>query len=187
MNKASQILGPVLVRFSGILALVLFVAGFSAEAQAGCTAIGSSTFCGTRGSHNTVGRTVIFNTGPAGQRIGGSGGFVGTGSPSRLSTVVGGRGSGLALPRTFRGVGTRRTFAREGVTDSRITALRAEILALEAQAQLLEMERENLGLTPAEREAWATMPPALRKALRLNKMAEAEAEEQGTLPAPAAN
>ncbi len=182
----AQILPRILVRLSGILAMALFATGvsttgFSGEAVASCTSIGSSTFCGTRGSHNTVGRTVIFNTGRAGQRIGS--GFVGTGSPSRVSNVIGRDRGRLAAPRGFGGNRARQTFASSGVTDSRIAALRAEILALEAEAQLMEMERENLGLTPAEREAWANMPPALRKALKLTKTAKADAQPSPTLPA----
>lgn len=35
-----------------------------------CTTISSQTVCGGRSASNTVGRTVIFNQGPAGQRIG---------------------------------------------------------------------------------------------------------------------
>lgn len=180
MTKPSQIF----IRFSAVLALGLFMAGFSGEAAAACTAIGSSTFCGTRGSHNTVGRTVIFNNGAAGQRIGGGGGFVSTSPGARSTTVIGGRTSTLAQPKTFRGVGTRRTFARAGVTDSRIARLRAEILATEAQAQLRE-----LGLTPAQEAARETMPPALVRALALAKAARAQAaaEAEAAPAAPATN
>lgn len=171
-----------------VLVLGLTAGGLTAvtlpsPAEARCTAIGSSTFCGTRGSHNTVGRSVIFNNGPAGQRIGGSGGFVAPGAGDRPTTVIGRGGRGLAGPKTFRGVATRRSFARAGTTDSRIARLRAEILALEAQAQLQE-----LGLTPAQEAARDTMPPALARALALTKAARAKAaEEAAEAPRPGTN
>lgn len=174
MTKPSQIL----TRLSAVLALGLFTAGFSGEAAAACTAIGSSTYCGTRGSHNTVGRTVIFNNGRAGQRIGGAGGFVSPGFPSRPTTVIGGRNSALVGPRTFRGVATPRSFSRGATTDSAIARLRAEILANEAQAQLRAMKLQQLGLTPAQEAAQGAMSPALMRALTLAKAARAEADDQ---------
>src|SRR3546814_7298252 len=59
---------PFLLRL-GAAGVAVLLAG-AAQAQS-CTTIGSSTFCGARGSHNTVGNTMIFNQGPAGQRVGG--------------------------------------------------------------------------------------------------------------------
>lgn len=35
-----------------------------------CVRIGDSLFCDGRGAHNTVGRSVIFNTGRAGEKVG---------------------------------------------------------------------------------------------------------------------
>lgn len=157
----------------GLTAGGLTTLTLSSEAEARCTAIGSSTFCGTRGSHNTVGRSVIFNNGPAGRRIGGAGGFVAPGAGERPTTVIGGSSRGLAAPKTFRGVATRRSFGGTETTDSRIARLRAEILALEAQAQLQE-----LGLTPAQEAARETMSPALARALALTKAARAKAAEE---------
>ena len=145
------------------------------QAEASCTSIGSSVFCGTRGSHNTVGRSIIFNNGPAGQRIGN---FAVTGTPPRTSNIIGAGRSALSQPRTFRGVATRRSFAGATAVDSRIAALRAEILATEAAIQLRE-----LGLTPAQEEAQGDMPPALVRALTLAKQARAKEAAQG---APAA-
>lgn len=154
MRILKQTRGPAIV------AAALMTLTLGAEtAAASCTSIGSSVFCGTRGSHNTVGNTLIFNNGPAGQRLGN---FAVTGSPPRTSVIRGAPTRGLAQPRTFRGVATSKTFAGATQRDSSIAALRAEILALDAEAQLRELK-----LTPAQEEAKATMPPALIRALKL--------------------
>lgn len=139
----------------------------SAWAQS-CTTIGSSTFCGARGSHNTVGNTVIFNNGPAGQRIGSIG--LTTGTSTRTEVLGGGRQSTLSAPRGFAGVAAPKRFIGSGAaSDSGIAALRAEILANEAQYQLQHMD-----LTPAQKAAQNTMPPALVRALALAKQARAK-------------
>ena len=149
-----------------------------AEAQS-CATIGSSTFCGARGSHNTVGNTVIFNNGPAGRRIGN---YTVTGTPPRSEMLRSARQSPLSAPRTYAGVAAPKKFVGTGpYYDSRIAALRAEILAIEAQYQL-----QQLKLTPAQKAAQDTMPPALVRALALAKQArEKEAAEAGAAP-PAA-
>jgi len=162
---------------------VLMLAAQPAGAQS-CTTIGSSTFCGARGSHNTVGNTVIFNNGQAGKRVGS---FTVTGTPPRTSVLANSTNSGLVAPRTFSGVATPRSFSGVGTSrglgsgtyDSRIAALRAEILALEAQYQLQQME-----LTPAQRALGTDMPPALLRALTLAKQAreKAAASPQGDSP-----
>ncbi len=147
-------------RVPALIATALITLTLGAEtAVASCTSIGSSVFCGTRGSHNTVGNTLIFNNGPAGQRLGN---FAVTGSPPRTSVIRGATTRGLAQPRTFRGVATSKRFGNVAAFESRIAALRAEILALEAEAQLRE-----LNLTPAQEEAKSEMPPALIRALKL--------------------
>ena len=174
------ILGPVLGPILGGFAFLALAAGSMtavpqpAEAQS-CTSIGSSVFCGARGSHNTVGRTIIFNNGPAGKRVGS---FAVTGSPPRTANIIGARRSGLAQPRRFAGVGTSRSFAGATTMDSAVRRLRAEILALEATAQL-----QDLGLTPAQEAAQSSMSPALIRALTLAKAARAKAAAQ----TPAAN
>ena len=151
----------------------------SAAAQS-CTTIGSSTFCGARGSHNTVGNTMIFNNGPAGRRVGD---YAVTGTPPRTSVIRGARTSPLSAPRSFAGVGTSKQLGKQlggsgEFYDSRIAALRAEILALEAQHQL-----EQLDLTPAQAAAKDSMPPALVRALRLAQEArEKEAASGGVKP-----
>ncbi|MEQ9609761.1 MAG: hypothetical protein RLN99_19050 [Kiloniellaceae bacterium] len=141
-----------------------------------CTTIGSSTFCGPRGSHNTVGNTMIFNNGPSGRRVGD---YAVTGTPPRTSVIRGARTSPLSAPRTFAGVGTSKRLGGSGeFYDSRIAALRAEILALEAQHQL-----EQLDLTPAQAAAKDSMPPALVRALRLAQEArEKDAASGGVKP-----
>lgn len=147
-------------------ALLLSAAGGSAAAQS-CATIGSSTYCGTRGSHNTVGNTMIFNNGAAGQRVGN---YTVTGTPPRTSLYRGSTGSTLAAPRTFSGVATSKRFGGSGPAyDSAIARLRAEILAIEAQYQLQQMEKMNL--TPAQEAARNDMPPALVRALRLAQQA----------------
>lgn len=142
----------------GIATAALLTAATSAAAQS-CASIGSSTYCGTRGSHNTVGNTMIFNNGPAGQRIGN---YMVTGTPPRTSLFRGDEARGLAAPRTFKGVATSKRFGSGEAYDSAIARLRAEILALEAQHQV-----EQLNLTPAQEAARADMPSALIRALRL--------------------
>lgn len=155
------------------LAVVLLTAGV-AEAQS-CTTIGSSTFCGTRGSHNTVGNTMIFNNGPAGQRVGN---YAVIGTPPRTEIIRGAERSPLAAPRSFSGISASKRFAGSGpYYDSRIAALRAEILALEAQHQLEQME-----LTPAQDAAKDQMPPALVRALRLAKEAREKAAAESPAP-----
>jgi len=170
-----------LPRLSGIALAAVALAGFAALSLAGaaparaqsCTTIGSSTFCGPRGSHNTVGNTMIFNTGPAGRRIGG---FAVTGTPPRTEILRGAERSPLVAPRTFTGVATSKRLGGSGeLYDSRIAALRAEILALEAQRQLQELD-----LTPAQKAAKDSMPPALVRALTLAKQARERTAADGT-------
>lgn len=89
------------------------------------------------------------------------------------------RGSRLNSRSLFR----LRTdaFRRDPFGDSRIRALRAEALALDAQARLQE-----LGLTPAQEAAKPTMSPALMRALALTKAAQADAAaEQAATGEPA--
>ncbi|MGD1876599.1 MAG: hypothetical protein ACFB13_03760 [Kiloniellaceae bacterium] len=171
------------------LAAILLLGGalFRADAAAAqsCTTIGASTFCGARGSHNTVGNTMIFNTGPAGQRVGD---YAVTGTPPRTSVIRGARQSPLAAPRTFAGVGTARQFGSQtgqlggsgGIYEARIAALRAEILAIEAQHQL-----EQMDLTPAQQAAGNSMPPALVRALALAKQARENAASAAQNGSPA--
>ncbi len=172
MTKAWQIVTPLsAVLTLGLLAGGLFTPGLSSEASAACTAIGSSTFCGSRGSHNTVGRTMIFNNSPAsGQRLGGAGGLVSPRAGGLSTTVIGGRTSPLVQPRAFRGSAAPRRFrfARTRTMDSRIAQLRARILANEAQAEL-----DSMNLTPAQEAARHDMPLALVRALTLKANAEA--------------
>lgn len=150
-------------------AVFLLLCG-AAQAQS-CTTIGSSTFCGARGSHNTVGNTMIFNNGPAGRRVGD---YAVIGTPPRTQVIRGAERSPLAAPRSFSGVSAAKRFAGSGpYHDSGIAALRAEALALDAQRQL-----EELDLTPAQKAAGTDMPPALVRALALAKQArEAAAAE----------
>lgn len=159
------------------LAAALLAAG-AAQAQS-CTTIGSSTFCGARGSHNTVGNTMIFNQGPAGQRIGN---YAITGDPPRTQVLRGAERRPLAAPREFSGISANKRFAGTGpFYDSRIAALRAEALAIEAQHQL-----EQLDLTPAQKSAKTQMPPALVRALTLARQAREKAAAEGAGdPAPA--
>ena len=149
-----------------------FLAG-PAAAQS-CATIGSSTFCGARGSHNTVGNTVIFNNGPAGQRIGN---FTVTGTPPRSQVLRGAESRGLAGPRTFSGVRPsiplNSGLGSGGAYEARIAALRAEILAIEAQFR--QEQLEQLNLTPAQDAAKQSMPPALIRALKLAQDARDEA------------
>ena len=147
-----------------------------------CTTIGSSTFCGARGSHNTVGNTMIFNNGPAGQRLGN---YAVTGTPPRAlprtGVIRGAERSPLAAPRTFSGVGNARRLSGQlggsgGAYESRLAALRAEILALEAEERQRRLDR--MDLSPAQKAAGQDMPPALVRALRLAQEArEKEAAE----------
>lgn len=138
----------------------------AAEAQS-CATIGASTFCGARGSHNTVGNTVIFGTGPAGRRVGD---FTVTGTPPRTQLLRGAESRGLVGPRTFTGVARAKPLGGD-LYEARIVALRAEILALEAQHQLEQME-----LTPPQEAAKNTLPPALVRALKLAQEAREKAE-----------
>lgn len=159
---------PILRRaVAGLAGLLLLAGAVAAAGQSltirpaaaqSCTTIGSSTFCGARGSHNTVGNTVIFNNGPAGRR---SGDFTVTGTPPRTQVLRGADSRRLVGPRTFSGVATAKPLGGD-LYEARIAALRAEILAIEAQHQL-----EQLKLTPAQESAKATLPPALVRALRL--------------------
>ena len=155
------------------LAGLLLLTGAAASAGAqSCATIGSSTYCGTRGSHNTVGNTMIFNTGRAGQRIGN---YTVTGTPPRTSLFRGSGSSGLVGPRTFSGVATSKRFGSGEAYDSAIARLRAEILAIEAQYQLQQLE--ELPLTPAQEAAKGQMSPALVRALTLAKQARAKGAE----------
>mgnify|MGYP007073226067 CR=1 FL=1 len=149
--------------------LLLILAAVPAAAQS-CATIGSSTFCGARGSHNTIGNTMIFNTGPAGQR---SGNYMVTGTPPRTTIFRGTGGRGLVGPRTFAGVATARRFEPY---DSAIARLRAEILAIEAQYQQQQM-LDQLQMTPAQQAARAEMSPALLRALTLAQQARLKAAE----------
>jgi len=151
----------------GIAAAALLTAAASTAAAQSCATIGSSTYCGTRGSHNTVGNTMIFNNGPAGQRIGN---YMVTGTPPRTSLYRGDEARGLAAPRTFSGVATSKRFGADEAFDSGIARLRAEALALEAQHQLQQME-----LTPAQEAAKDNISPALARALRLAQQAREQA------------
>jgi hypothetical protein len=162
---------PGLAAFAGALLL----AAVAAQAQS-CATIGASTYCGARGSHNTVGNTMIFNTGPAGQRLGS---FTVTGTPPRTSVFQGAQPGSQALPRTFAGVGTPRRFGSGEAYDSSIARLRAQLLALEAQYRL-----EQLTLTPAQEAAKASLPPALVRALTLAKQAREKAAMEGGKTAP---
>lgn len=154
------------------LAAILSLGGalFRADAAGAqsCTSIGASTFCGARGSHNTVGNTMIFNNGDAGRRIGN---YSVIGTPPRTQLYRGATRSTLTPPRTFSGVRTATRLPGSGeYYDSRIAALRAEILAIEARHQL-----EQLELTPAQEEAKSTMSPALVRALTLARQAREKA------------
>jgi hypothetical protein len=166
--------------YSGLAGALLLstaaAAGAPAATAQSCTTIGSSTFCGARGSHNTVGNTMIFNTGPAGQRLGN---FAVTGTPPRTSVIRGAESRGLAGPRTFSGVGTARRFGSGEAYDSAIARLRAEILALEAQHQL-----EQLQLTPAQEAAKDSLPPALIRALVLAKQGRENSAAEGEIAPP---
>ncbi|MGF1629835.1 MAG: hypothetical protein ACFCUT_10220 [Kiloniellaceae bacterium] len=169
---------------SGLIAVLLLLGAAAANAQS-CTAIGSSTFCGPRGSHNTVGRTMIFNNGPAGQRVGD---YAVTGTPPRTSRIVGMPARELGPPRSFSSVGVprgrltpgpRRSYFGSGeLYDSTIARLRAEIINIEARYQL-----EQLELTPAQESAKDDMPPALLRALTLAKRAREKAEAEADAPA----
>jgi len=150
--------------------------GLQNAAAQSCTTIGSSTFCGARGSHNTVGNTVIFNNGPAGQRVGS---YTVTGTPPRTQLFRGAESRGLVAPRTFSGVGLAKPLGGD-LYEARLAALRAEILAIEAQHQLEQLEK--LELTPAQEAAKQSMSPALVRALTLAKRAR---EKTGTDPAAA--
>jgi len=164
----------LLVGLLATVPAVLLAAARPAAAQS-CATIGSSTFCGVRGSHNTVGNTVIFNSGQAGRRIGS---FTVTGTPPRVSVLGNSTNRSLVAPRTFAGVATPRHFGSGELYDSRIAALRAEILALEAQYQLQQME-----LTPAQRALGTDMPPALLRALTLANQARAAEDSAPQAPA----
>jgi hypothetical protein len=154
---------------AGLAAVLLL--GAPAQAQS-CTTIGSSTFCGARGSHNTVGNTMIFNQGPAGRRIGN---YSVIGTPPRTQVIRGAERSPLAAPREFSGISASKRFSGSGpYYDSRIAALRAEALAIEAQHQL-----EQLDLTPAQQAAKTQMSPALVRALTLAKQAREKAAAEG--------
>ena len=155
--------------------LLLSAVAGTADAQS-CATIGSSTYCGARGSQNTVGNTVIFNTGPAGKRYGN---FTVTGNPPRTSVFRGAPSRGLAAPRTFSGVATSKRFGSGAIYDSSIARLRAEILAIEAQTQL-----DQLDLTPAQEAARANMSPALVRALALAQQAREKAAAQDSTDSP---
>lgn len=175
MKSAVKQLRPPLTAIALAAGLAGVLLAGAAEAQS-CTTIGSSTFCGARGSHNTVGNTMIFNQGPAGQRIGN---YAITGTPPRTQIIRGAEGSPLAAPRAFSGISANKRFAGTGpYYDSRIAALRAEALALEAQQRL-----EQLDLTPAQKAAAPQMSPALVRALTLAKEARAKAAAEGQAPA----
>ncbi|WP_193367314.1 hypothetical protein [Pelagibius marinus] len=150
--------GPLLL--AGALSAAAAGSATPAAAQS-CATIGSSTYCGARGSHNTVGNTVIFNNGPAGRRVGD---YTVTGTPPRTQMLRGAESRGLAGPRTFTGVGTAKPLGGD-LYEARIAALRAEILAIEAQYRQEQIDKLNL--TPAQKAAGTDMPPALVRALRL--------------------
>src|SRR3546814_11992202 len=97
---------------------------------------------------------MIFNQGPAGQRVGG---YAIIGTPPRTQVIRGAERSPLAAPRSFSGISANKRFAGSGpYYDSRIAALRAEALALAAQQQLAQLE-----LTTAATAAPPKMSPAL--------------------------
>jgi hypothetical protein len=83
---------------SAVLGIVLATAilGTAAEGGAGCTAIGGSVLCGNRLSQGTVGRSVIFPQGPAGER---DGDFVAA-KPGDLPGPVVGEAPGPAAPES---------------------------------------------------------------------------------------
>lgn len=169
---------------TGLTAGLLLFSAAAANAQS-CTAIGKSTFCGARGSHNTVGRTMIFNNGPAGERVGN---YVVVGDPPRTRAIVGMPTRELGPPRSVspagqpRGrlePGTRRSYFGSGeVYDSTIARLRAQIINIEARYHL-----DRLELTPAQETARGDMPPALLRALTLAKQARAKAAAEADSPA----
>lgn len=169
----------------GLAGLLLLAGAVAAGVQAlgarpavaqSCTTIGSSTFCGARGSHNTVGNTVIFNNGPAGRRIGD---VTVTGTPPRTQVLRGAGSRGLVGPRSFSGVATAKPLGGD-LYEARIAALRAEILAIEAQHQLRQLK-----LSPAQDAARTTLPPALVRALRLAQEAREKAAASPTAGSPA--
>lgn len=152
---------------SALAPVLLLAAGLGTAAAQSCATIGSSTFCGARGSHNTVGNTMVFNTGPAGQRVGN---YSVIGTPGRTSLYRGAESRGLAGPRTFTGVATSRRFESY---DAAIARLRAEILAIEAQYR--QQQLDKLQQTPAQEPDEAQMPPALIRAVTLAREARARA------------
>lgn len=162
----------------GLTGLLLLTLAAAPAAAQSCATIGSSTFCGARGSHNTVGNTVIFNNGPAGHRIGN---YTVTGTPPRTSLYRSTESRDLVGPRTFAGVATPRRFEPY---DSAIARLRAEILAIEAQYRQEQLQR--LELTPAQEAAKSQMSPALVRALTLAKQARLNAAGESTQPAVSA-
>ena len=157
-------------------ALMSAAAALSGGAAAqSCATIGSSTFCGARGSHNTVGNTMIFNNGEAGRRIGN---YSVIGTPPRTQIYRGAETTTLVPPRTFTGVRRATRLPGSGeFYDSRIAALRAEILAIEAQYR--QQQIDKLKLTPAQESAKAQMSPALIRALTLAQQAREKAAAEG--------
>lgn len=164
---------PVLTGF-----LLLTAAAATANAQS-CATIGSSTFCGARGSHNTVGNTMIFNNGPAGQRVGN---YAVIGTPPRTQIYRGAQPNNLVGPRTFAGVARASRFEPY---DSAIARLRAEILAIEAQYR--QQQLDQLAMTPAQEAAKTQMSPALLRALTLAQQARAKEAAESARPLPARN
>src|SRR3546814_11291130 len=102
------------------------------------------------------------------------GGYAIIGTPPRTQLIRGAERSPLAAPRSFSGISANKRFAGSGpYYDSRIAALRAEALALEAQQQL-----EQLELTPAQKAAAPQLSPALVRALTLAKIGRASCRER---------
>src|SRR3546814_15400101 len=97
---------------------------------------------------------MIFNQGPAGQRVGG---YAIIGTPPRTQVIRGAERSPLAAPRSFSGISANKRFAGSGpYYDSRIAALRAEALSLEAP-----QPTEQLEMTPTTKPPRPPMSPPL--------------------------
>ncbi len=156
--------------------VLLLAAGLGTAAAQSCATIGSSTFCGARGSHNTVGNTMVFSTGPAGQRIGN---YAVIGAPGRTSLYRGAESRGLVGPRTFTGVATSRRFEPY---DAAIARLRAEILAIEAQYRQQQLEQMQQSPAPGPDEA--QRPPARIRAVNLAREARARAAAEAAPGSP---
>lgn len=112
--------------FSALLVAVAATASLpvSPALASPCVQIGGSLFCDGRGAHKTIGRSVIFNNGPAGEKVGsfisipdgnrsrltgtGAGNPIrqdlpAKGAAGRINKILDGRGFGAyAVPRAPR-------------------------------------------------------------------------------------